>query len=145
MVFVGWGRTNRIRATNTKMRQIAQFAFAGGVGYLVDAGVLMLVNAAAGPYWGRLISFAAAVITTWLINRSLTFRHRRRTTQIHQEFGLYALTTLGGGAVNLLVYSVLVWLFNPQVLALPLVVAAGSLSGMLVNYWLSKRFVYGMA
>jgi putative flippase GtrA len=127
------------------MKQMLQFAVAGAVGYLIDIGVLMLVYPWMGAYYGRLLSFACAVCTTWLINRSLTFRHRRREQALHREFSLYFLTTLGGGAVNLACYTLLVYAFDFSVAALPLAVAAGSLAGMLVNYWLSKTYVFTSA
>ena len=55
---------------------------------------------------------------------------------------LYILTALGGGTVNLASYAMLVNAFSQIVYILPLAVAAGSLSGMLVNFWLSKKFVF---
>lgn len=73
-----------------------QFAFAGAVGFVVDAGVLVLVHPFVGAYAGRLISFICAVTTTWLINRSLTFRHQSDGKPLPREFSLYFLTTLGG-------------------------------------------------
>ncbi len=127
------------------MTQILQFAFAGAIGFLVDAGVLLWVYPLLGAYAGRLVSFISAVITTWLINRSLTFRHQTSTKPLHREFSLYFLTTLGGGAVNLACYALLVHGFDLPVPWLPAAVAAGSLAGMLVNFWLSRMFVFTTA
>jgi putative flippase GtrA len=124
------------------VKQVAQFALSGVIGYLVDAGVLVLLAPEFGAYVGRLISFLAAVATTWLINRSLTFRHQRKNGPLHREFALYAATALGGGAVNLACYSILVYAFQPPVPFLPLAVAVGSLAGMAANFWLSRRFVF---
>lgn len=124
------------------LRQLAQFAFAGIVGYLVDTSVLLLMTPQFGPYWGRLASFLVAVLTTWLINRSLTFRHRRGDGPVHQELALYVLTALGGGGINLASYSLLVYLLDLTTYFLPAAVAVGSLAGMTVNFWLSRRFVF---
>ncbi len=124
------------------MKQFLQFAFAGTVGFLVDAGVLMMVHHWLGAYFGRLVSFACAVLTTWLINRSLTFRNQISDQPLHQEFSRYFLTTLVGGAVNVACYSLMVYGLALSVRALPLAVAVGSLAGMLVNYWLSRSFVF---
>ncbi len=124
------------------MKQLVQFALAGTVGYFVDASVLLLAAPHFGPYMGRVISFLAAVLTTWLINRSLTFRHQRGDGPMHHEVALYALTALGGGAVNLASYSLLVYLFELSALWLPVAVALGSLAGMTVNFWLNRRFVF---
>ena len=124
------------------MKQLSQFAFAGVIGYLVDTGVLLLVYPWAGAYAGRFISFAAAVLATWLINRSLTFRNQRDGKPLHREFSLYFLSMLGGGAVNVFTYAGLVFFFNLSLSMLPVAVAVGSLAGMMVNFWLSKRFVF---
>ncbi len=124
------------------MKQISQFAFAGTVGYLADTFTLLLVYPWTGAYAGRFVSFSCAVLTTWLINRSLTFRHQRDGKPIHREFSLYFLSMLGGGAVNLLSYFLVVYLFTLPPSALPVAVAVGSLAGMLVNYSLSKRVVF---
>tara|TARA_R110000823_G_scaffold171736_7_gene304156 strand:- start:31866 stop:32309 length:444 start_codon:yes stop_codon:yes gene_type:complete len=124
------------------VKQISQFAFAGTVGYLADTFTLLLVYPWTGAYAGRFVSFSCAVLTTWLINRSLTFRHQRDGKPIHREFSLYFLSMLGGGAVNLLSYFLVVYLFTLPPSALPVAVAVGSLAGMLVNYSLSKRVVF---
>jgi len=127
------------------VKQIAQFAFAGAIGFLVDALVLVWLHPLLGAYVGRLASFACAVFATWLINRSLAFRHQRAGKPLHREFSLYFLTTLGGGAVNIACYSLLVYAFEFPVQWLPLAVAAGSLAGMMVNFWLSRAFVFTAA
>jgi len=124
------------------VKQALQFAGAGVLGYLVDAGVLLLATPELGPYNGRLLSFGCAVATTWLINRSLTFRRERGSKALHREFARYLLVCLGGGAVNLACYSLLVYLLDLDRVWLPLAVAVGSLAGMAANFTLSKRFVF---
>lgn len=124
------------------MKQILLFAFAGLIGFVVDAGVLVLAHPLLGAYLGRPVSFVCAALTTWLINRSLTFRHRSAGKPLHREFSLYFLTQLGGGAVNIACYSLLVYAFNFSVQWLPFAVAVGSLAGMMVNFWLSRTFVF---
>ncbi|MBT3047933.1 MAG: GtrA family protein [gamma proteobacterium symbiont of Ctena orbiculata] len=123
------------------MRQIGMFAVAGSVGYLVDVTVLLLANLFLGPHLGRLFSFTAAVVATWLINRKHTFSNYRESSLI-TEFSRYFTTALGGGVVNLLIYSTLVKLFDLTTLWLPVAVAVGALAGMLVNFMLAKHFVF---
>lgn len=125
-----------------RFQQLTHFALVGLVGFFVDAGVLLVVSRWLGPYGGRVLSFAAAVLATWLLNRSLTFRHQRSGKPVHHELAHYALTTLGGGAVNFGCYYLLVYLLGLPALLLPMAVAAGSLAGMTVNFWLSRTFVF---
>jgi putative flippase GtrA len=124
------------------VRALLLFALAGGAGYLVDAAVLLLAAPWVGPYVGRLLSFCAAVVTTWLVNRSLTFRGRRSDLPLHREFLRYFVVCLGGGVVNFAVYSLLVFMFALSDWHLLLALGVGSLAGMGVNFAFSKRFVF---
>lgn len=123
-------------------RQIFFFAVAGVIGLLVDVAVLYAAKGLLGPFYGRAVSFFAAVIATWLVNRSLTFGARHSGLNRRNEFTAYFTLMLAGGAVNYAVYSALV-------LALPLVrqhlflgVAAGSLAGMAVNFLTSRYLLF---
>jgi putative flippase GtrA len=60
---------------NAEIARFVRFACVGGTGFLVDAGILMLLHNGIGldPYSSRVISIAIAVFTTWRLNRSLTF------------------------------------------------------------------------
>ncbi|MEW8561285.1 MAG: GtrA family protein [Candidatus Thiodiazotropha sp.] len=123
------------------MKQIGMFAVAGSVGYLVDVTVLLLANLVVGPHLGRLFSFTAAVVATWLINRKHTFSNYRESS-LPAEFSRYFTSALGGGVVNLLIYSLLVNLFDLTAMWLPAAVAVGAIAGMLINYMLAKHFVF---
>lgn len=124
------------------MKPFVLFAVAGGVGFVVDAGVLLALAPFAGPYFGRIVSFTVAVLTTWLINRRLAFRDAASGLSMRIEFVRYFVACAGGGAVNLATYSLLVHVLDLDRIWLPAAVAAGSLAGMLVNFSLSKRFVF---
>lgn len=121
------------------IRELLLFGVAGVIGFLVDAGVLYLLKASLGLYYGRLVSFLCAVLTTWIINRRLTFNQRASGLSLTQEFSRYLGLMLGGGVVNYVTYALLVY-FVDFVTAEPVWgVAAGSCAGMLVN-WLTARF-----
>ncbi len=77
-----------IPATRWKMgadekvaRELFFFIFAGTIGFLVDTGVLYLVKAQCGLYWGRAISFLCAASVTWILNRSRTFQVDTRASR----------------------------------------------------------------
>lgn len=127
---------------NKVLSPVLLFAVVGTVGFIVDAGVLLAVETLLGAYLGRILSFSAAVFSTWLLNRSWTFRDRHSGTSALREFMRYFCVCLGGGSLNLAVYSLLVWWFSWQGQTLLLAVAAGSLAGMAVNYLLSKYLVF---
>ncbi|MFC3217070.1 hypothetical protein [Comamonas sp. JC664] len=58
------------------------------------------------------------------------------------EYLRYLGLMLGGGAVNLAVYSLLAWIFPQGPLWLMLYVAAGTLVAMTVNYLSMTRLLY---
>ena len=93
-----------------------------------------------GLFYGRVVSFLAAVLATWLLNRRWTFRHCPSGLASSREFAVYLVLMLVGGAVNYAVYVGLVVSYQ-LVLQHPVIgVAAGSLAGMLINF-LASRFI----
>ncbi|NMA98941.1 MAG: GtrA family protein [Phyllobacteriaceae bacterium] len=123
-------------------RRILPFAVAGAIGFLVDAGVLLLVSGVFGPFWGRLVSFVAAVLTTWVINRNFAFSDRTSGTGKRAEFLRYLFAMLPGAAMNGLAYALVVTLAGQSPLALTLAVAAGSIAGMGTNLAAANWLVF---
>lgn len=123
------------------LRQVGMFAVSGVIGYVVDVAVLHVAAPFAGPYGGRVISYFAAATTTFLMNRRFTFGVRGRE-KFFKQWGAFLLANLSGGAVNYTIYALLT-AFAPAPANHPfLAVAAGSLSGMAINFTLSKRVVF---
>jgi len=122
------------------IRDYIRFGTVGAIGFLVDVVVLYSIDGLIGLFYGRAVSFLAAVLATWLLNRIWTFRHRSSGLKFSREFVVYLGLMLIGGAVN---YSAYVWLVVSYQLALqyPVIgVAVGSLAGMLINF-LASRFI----
>ena len=123
-------------------RELFLFGLAGLIGFIVDSGVLYLLKASLGLYYGRLFSFICAVLTTWILNRHLTFSQRSSGLSLTGEFSRYFGLMLGGGVVNYATYAALVY-FVEFVARQPVWgVAAGSCAGMLVNYLTARFFVF---
>jgi putative flippase GtrA len=124
------------------LRQFLVFGLVGGGAFLVDVAVLYLLKGLLGLYAARALSFLAATVFTWLINRAVTFSKASSNLSTHAEFVRYFLFVLGGGAVNLLTYA---WLIAAVAVirAHPILgVAAGSVAGMLVNFTLLKWVLF---
>jgi putative flippase GtrA len=131
------------------MGQFLRFGIVGGIGFLVDAGLLhLMLVAGLGHYGGRAVSFLAAVTTTWILNRSFTFR--RETAGASQSapapslrewlayLGLMAI----GGAVNYGTYAAAVELSELVRRRPELGVALGSIVGMAINFWSAKTMIF---
>lgn len=123
--------------------QFLRFAAVGVAGFVVDTAALYVAmhGFGAGPYLARLISYLAAATSTWALNRRYTFGgvadHR-----LLREWARFLAANAVGGSVNYGVYAGLIH-WSDLVLAYPVIgVAAGSIAGLLVNFTLSRRFVF---
>lgn len=123
-------------------RSLLWFLIAGAVAFVVDVAVLTLLRDALGVYAARAVSFWLAATTTWLINRNISFAGRSASGSLVTEYLRYLGLMLGGGAVNLAVYSLLAWTLPQGPLWLMLYVAAGTLVAMTVNYLSMTRLLY---
>ncbi|WP_312836514.1 GtrA family protein [Comamonas sp.] len=123
-------------------RSVLWFLIAGSLAFVVDVAVLTLLRDTLGVYAARAVSFWLAATTTWLINRNISFAGRSASGGLLTEYLRYLGLMLGGGAVNLAVYSLLAWIFPQGPLWLMLYVAAGTLVAMTVNYLSITRLLY---
>jgi putative flippase GtrA len=88
-----------------------------------------------------LVSFLCAVTFTWAANRHLTFRSAAPGRPLAQWLRFASLNALGG-AINLGVYALLVARVASVARQPILGVAAGSVAGLLINFLLSRWFVF---
>lgn len=127
------------------MGQFLRFGVVGVIGFIVDAGILHLaIWAGMGLYVSRLCSYLGAVFVTWMLNRQFTFAANPEAGRI-AEFARFAVSQLGGAAVNLGLYALLVtsvpWIASHPIVA----VAAGSIAGMTLNFLVARRYVFTAA
>lgn len=122
-------------------RRILPFAIAGSIGFLADAGLLLLTAPIIGPFGGRLISFAFAVLVTWIINRNFAFADKASQGGRAREFIRYFGAMLPGAAVNWLAYGIVAALWQSP-FGLVLGVVAGSLAGMVTNLIAADRIAF---
>ena len=121
-----------------------KFCAIGCVGLVVDVAVLYLLAPLFGWHGGRAASFLCAATTTWALNRTYTFgsaQGHKPARAIAREYLTYLLSMLVGGAINFLVYGLVVQAWSSQ--AAPAAgVALGSVSGLFVNFLLSRHVVF---
>lgn len=123
-------------------RQLTRFLFAGGVGFLVDTGVLYLMLwLGLGYFAGRAISFLCAVWATWQLNRRYTFA-ASRAQSVWAEWTRYLAAMSMGGCVNYAAYSGVVSMLRPAPWLPVLAVASGSIAGLVVNFVTAKWWVF---
>lgn len=123
------------------LRQILRYGVVGGLGFVVDAGLLYaLITWGTDPYYARAISFAVALTVTWAFNRGWTFGHRGRAGAGRSYLG-YLLVQLAGALTNFLVYAGVLGLLEPSPANAVLALACGSALGLIVNFT-GARFVF---
>lgn len=118
-----------------------RFACVGTVGFVVDAGILtMLMQLGWQPVLARLVSFPAAVATTWLLNKAWTFSADAASAGggYMRYFGIQIV----GALINLGIFTLLISAF-PAFLAMPWVpLAAASLVALVFNYLATRHLVF---
>ena len=122
-------------------RQILRFGLVGGVGFLVNAGLVEVLAHALGPGRAQMLAFPVAASATWWLNRRYTFPAGRRTW--HREWVIYLAANGLGWLANNGTFFLGIALYPLAHRHPALAVAAGSLAGMVFNFLLSKRFVFG--
>lgn len=121
--------------------ETVRFALVGGAGFAVDAGILTALTAnGVNLYAARAISFTTAVATTYLLNRKITFPAPGKVPSGVEAAAAagFGLIQVGGAAINLLVYLLLIALF-PALGAWPVLpLAAGAVTALAFNFLLSS-------
>lgn len=125
--------------------QFLKFGIVGGIGFLVDTGVLYtcMYLLGMGPYSGRVVSFIVAASTTWICNRLFTFKGHESDDAAHVQWAKFVVVSMGGFVFNYGAYALLIATI-PLVHEHPVIgVAAGSIAGMFFNFFVSKKVVFG--
>ncbi|MDW5500238.1 GtrA family protein [Pseudomonas lundensis] len=122
--------------------ELVKFGFVGIVGFLVDAAIVLFLYEHLGVYGARVISFTCAVVTTWLLNRTFTFKGHSHSSGLFNEFIKYFLSMCVGGGANLLCYSLMVSLSSSDSQDILIATAIGSIVGMVFNFTLSKLLIF---
>jgi putative flippase GtrA len=122
------------------MNRFLRFVLVGGIGFVVDAGVLALLLAATqlDPFLARLVSIGLALTATWMLNRHLTFAPSSRG--LAREGTRYGGVGIATSLVNYLVYSALLLAMpaTPPLAAL----AVASLVAMALSFLGYSRLVF---
>jgi len=124
--------------------RLLRFALVGTVGFIADTCILYgLLSIGAGTFSARLASFLAAVFVTWQLNRRMTFDVPANNDLVREGFS-YLLAMSFGGVLNLMTYTAVMGISTSQIWSPALGVAAGSLVGLIANYSLANKWVFGI-
>lgn len=118
-----------------------RFACVGAVGFGVDAGILTtLMHVGWHPLAARLMSFPAAVATTWLLNKAWTFG--ADAARPGDAYLRYSSIQIVGALINLGIFTLLITAF-PASRSLPWIpLAAAALVALVFNYLATRHLVF---
>jgi len=125
------------------LRQFSSFGLIGTAAFLVDSALLYLGLGlfGLGFYLARFLSWFGAASFTWYLNRRFTFRSAE--SSVLQQWLKFLAANSIGGAFNYGTYAALI-ATSPVVRQWPILgVAAGSVAGLVFNFFASKRYVFG--
>lgn len=126
-------------------RQFLRFCLVGGVGFVVDAGaLLLLIGAGLDRYSGRVLSYLAAATVTWVLNRRYTFAGAAPQA-LHRQWAHYVGVNALGAGVNYLVYVGCLLASDTFYRHPVLAVAAGSAVALVFNFAANRYLVFRRA
>ncbi|WP_426315157.1 GtrA family protein [Methylobacterium fujisawaense] len=131
------------RAPRSEAERFACFCLVGGIGFVTDAGLMALCihGFGCGPFAARAVSFAVAVLVTFLLNRSLSFADLRGRPVLSALAG-YLLVQAFGFACNMLVFALAI-LRLPEPFSAPLAaLALASAVALVLNYAGARLLVF---
>ncbi len=140
----------RICRSRSGRATFTRFATVGTTIAVIDAGLLYLFMAAGlNAYLSRALSYTAAMVAGYVLNRYFTFHHletgRALWHSLLRHFSVHSV----GGALNFAVFSLVLeagpWFVaeGAPVALLPLFgVWLGGMAGLCFNFFFSRRLVF---
>lgn len=122
------------------MKRIVWFLFAGGIGFIIDAGLthVLISNAELNPFFARIPAIMAAMAATFVINRSRTFG--RSPHSLMKEGFRYWVVGITSAVLNYAVYSLL--MREIPTLQPLIAVICGSAAATFYSFFGYSRFVF---
>jgi putative flippase GtrA len=124
------------------MKRFLMFFSVGSLGFVVDAGMtLLLVSGLNLPAMvGRLPAFVLATVVTYTLNRQITFPGQHASWA--RGWLLYVSATILGAMLNYMAYTLVLMILGERAVIVLLGIAAGSTIGLFCNYMLSLRVIF---
>lgn len=126
------------------LRQFSSFAVVGAAGFGVDCGLFILLTHSCCDYathWARTISVVSSITATWILNRQITFS-KQRSDNRRAEYFRYALSQLGGLALNIGTFVLLLRLLPTSYGHTLISLTLGAGGALSVNFWTARTFAF---
>mgnify|MGYP001799563638 FL=1 len=109
--------------------QFGRFAFVGTIGFVVDMGVtLLLIAFGTHPLLARIVAIALAMLTTWRLNRAITFG-ASQTSQVSEGLR-YFVVAISVAVMNYAISAALLLNIPTISPALAVMISVGFATGL---------------
>jgi putative flippase GtrA len=122
-------------------KDFLRFAVVGSMGFCWDTATVYCLKPWVNLYIAGTAGFMVAASANWAMNRIWTFRHQAHEAAYRQWLKFLSANVLGF-FINRGIFFTLISV-NDICRHQPILpIMAGSISGLAINYFLSKRFVF---
>lgn len=123
--------------------QARRFVAIGVIGFCVDGGLLTFFHSAMDLELvpARLLSFAAAVTVTWILNRRRTFADRADPRPV-REWARYAVVNSVGALLNMAIFFWLISQFDVMASMPLLPLALAAIVALIFNFLGSRHVAF---
>jgi putative flippase GtrA len=128
--------------STTNIHRFLRFCVVGGVGFLVDAGMLeLLVSMGIDTLAARILSIIVALHVTYVLHTHYTFNAARTW----RNWRGFLLSNSIGATVNYGTFFLLLLALegSTPVLQRQIAILGGTAIALVLNYWMNRRFVFG--
>lgn len=117
--------------------RLLRFAVVGAIAFVLTGAILFALMRVGVPAWiAQVPAIAAGLVTTYVLNRSFTFRATEDASPA--EFARYVATSATGAAVNYLTFLLMIGIGLSPFIAL----VAGTATGMVTNFLGYQVYVF---
>lgn len=128
-----------------RLHPALKFALVGAFGFVVDAGLLILLFDIMRLELAisRIAAFVCAVSANWILNRIYTFSDRDRRGRKSLQWLRFGASAVISAIPNLGIFFLLMQVLPETTGHALLAMCCGILAGYYSNYQLSRRWVFG--
>ena len=102
--------------------------------------IFILFKIGIDPKFGRILSIPLAILLTWYLNRTFTFKNK--SSQKVKQYVKYCFVIMFGVSINYAVYLYCLDFFKTIEFSYVIAICFGSLSSMFFNFGFSKFHVF---
>ncbi|MFV2031473.1 MAG: GtrA family protein [Gammaproteobacteria bacterium] len=133
-----------LRALIKKSHRSFKFAIVGGIGFLVDATVLIIIFEfmQLDLIYARVIAFSFAASSNWILNRAFTFSDINLVGKKSAEWIRFFISAIVSAIPNLGIFFLLMLILPESLVFVIFAMCCGILAGYYSNYRLARVWVF---